>query len=212
MADQPSGMIIDNGVILTVGVQSGYDRVACVIPLCADDSIPPVSGCQSALEGWGASIRDSFLACMSSLAFLRFVQAEGMIDGMIPYREDYAPTDFPGTRGATIMPSQVTGLCVFYEDPADAVVGARMRVGKNFIPGLCADDIAQDFLVPDLVTAIAGFATAMQAGFAGSIGSHTFYRVLAGDVRSPAGTPIKRVITAQARGYVCTQKRRLIPR
>ena len=104
----------DAGVIVTIGLVVNADRVACVFPLANDAGLPPETLCSDAVVSFNTSCRTSFLAGMSSDAHIAYAQGEGMVDGKIPYREDYAAGAHPGAIATHAMPNNVTGLGIYY--------------------------------------------------------------------------------------------------
>ena len=208
---QPSGMMNDSGVIVTIGIQNVLDRCAIVLPLGTSATFDKVLGCQQVCTGIFDTIMPLLLACISENSYVTFIAAEGMVDGVIPHRNDYIPTDNPGTRSGVPMPSQVAGLLAFYEDPDDATPGSRMRVGKNFLPGISTNDVEGDHLDDALLSAMQALSEALVSGFMDSA-SNEWYRVLAAPKPRTPGTALKRIAAHNERGYVCTQRRRLIPR
>lgn len=214
MAVQPTGMKNDDGVIVTIGIETGTDRCAIVLPLATDvTSIGPEVICADAIGAVVVSVFPLLVPCLSSTANIRFVAGEGMIDDRVPYRIDYSVSDHPGTGGDDPIPSQAAGLIVFYEDPEDNTGGGRMLCGKNFIPGLPNDEVVAANVISTMVTKLNTLAALLQTGFpTGTVSGQNWYRVLATPKPRTSGTIVKRTITSMARGYVCTQKRRLIPR
>jgi len=214
MAVQPAGMLNDYGVILTIGVVNYADRSAIVIPLGTDDTaILDSERCYDVVASFLAQVMSSFTPILGNTAYVSFLQAEGMIDGMTPYREDYAAATYDGTGGSPALPSNVTGLIAYYEDPDDSPTGERVRVGKNFIPAVPSSLISGDIIDPTLVAAYLTFGDLLQEGFDSTAGSgYKYYRVLATPTDRTAGSPLIRTINARPRGYVCTQRRRLTPR
>jgi len=214
MSNQPAGMTNDYGVILTIGVVNYADRSAIVIPLGTDaTSITDYERCYDAVASFLAQCMSSFTPMLANTAYVSFIQAEGMVDGMTPYREDYAAATYDGTGGSPGLPSNVTGLIAFYEDPDDAPTAERVRVGKNFIPAVPSSLISGDIIDPTLVAAYLTFGDLLQEGFDSTAApGYKFYRVLATPGDRIANEPLIRTIAARPRGYVCTQRRRLTPR
>jgi hypothetical protein len=207
-------MVNDNGVIVTVGIVCNGDRCAIVFPLAApSNSMTPDQLCKDACINWIAAQVSGLQALLANTAYISFIAGEGMVDGLVPYRADFDPTTYPGLGTTDIMPSNVNGLLAFYEDPADmGPPGQRMRVGKTFIPGVPRDQVVGDRFQVSWVGSAQALADQLQGGFASSGDpSVNWYRILAAGPRAP-GTPVRRVITDLARGYIVTQRRRLIPR
>jgi len=204
----------DNGVVLTVGIVSNSDRCCIVLPIATDNtSLDDVTRCKDAVTSFAAIIAQ-LQACISSDAYISFIQGEGMTDGMIPNRQDFTITTYLGTRDAPAAPSQVAALIIFYRDPAHALTGERMKIGKNFIPGLAQNDLSGDHVVAGLGANLQTFADTLQNGFnsSGGGGSQKWYRYLNTPVPRTTGTHLKAVTGQTQRGYVATQRRRLVPR
>jgi len=212
MAQQPTGMTSDNGVIVTLGLSVNGDRCAIVFPMVTDIApTVPEHLCFNAVEAIRDGILDDLLAQLSSSdVFATFCQGEGMDDGKVPFREDYAAADHPGTRSGDAVPSQVAALMFFYADQEDLDPGQRIREAKNFIPGITSDVMSGNIIGSGVPAALGDIATTLQAGVTG--GGSTYYRVLAAPRPRGTAQAIKRIITGNCRGYVVTQRRRLIPR
>lgn len=201
----------DNGVILTVGILSGVDRTEMVFPVAAAGAVQdPNDLCLNCLNAFTTGlVFAKFLDCISSDAQVTYVQAEGMVDGKVPARKAYAAGAQLGTRPTGVMSSQVASLLIWYEEAADAVTGERIRVGKNFLPGLSEDDITGDIISLTLQGFILTFMDNMAQGFVALVPAGTFYRGLAAN-NSPAGN-VRRIGRYGVRDYVGTQRRRLTP-
>ncbi len=212
--EQPAGMQNTNGCIVTVGIRTPQDRAAIVLPVATDnDSAGARQLCAACGDAVEESLLDLICACIGASAYVTFVQAEGMVDGMIPVRADYGILDHPGTRTGPGECSQIAGLMMYYALPEDLPLNHRMVVSKNFLPGLSDTDVSGDYIADDVVTAMEAFLAAVTMGFAGTTFPEvTFYRVMSAPrVRTP-GTQLVRVGLTLARKYVGTQRRRLIPR
>jgi hypothetical protein len=214
MSDQPVVQAQD-GVILTIGFVSGTDREAIVLPMASDASFdkPSRDQCQDAVLMAQASLLPLIQACMSPSAYIAFVQAEGMIDGFIPARSEYASSDFQGMLGGDLAPSNVTGLIVFYGDQDDLPPLSKTRSGRNFMPCVPKDMLNEDIIQPDLKTAYQALVTALIDGLPSvADSSNKWYRYMAAANPRTVDTNVIRVDAGAVRGYVCTQRRRLIPR
>lgn len=201
------------GVILTVGITAQSNRCALVFPVGTDAGIlSDIITCSLALKAFRTNVLPALCDCFGSEGDVRFINAEGMKDGMIPYREDYDPATFTGTRGGGGLPASCGLLISFYEDPADVVAGHRMRVGHNTIPAQAPDDWPDGYAVGALVDAGNTLANLLVGGWAfdPAVGSEKWYRYLAAPART-AGTSVRRIVGGTTRGYVGTQRRRLIP-
>lgn len=205
-------MTSDKGVILTVGILAGADRTAVVMPLATDDGgLDPTTICEDAVEAFVSTCVPQLLACISIDAQVTSVSAEGMMDGTVPFRVDFAPGTAVGTRDNPLMPANVSSLGTFYGDPADIGPGLRMRASHIFIPGLSMADVTVDKIVSTLESAIEAFITTLLNGFTTNLGGGKWYRVLAKSASTSIVQGLKRLISAIARLYVATQRRRLLP-
>jgi len=210
---QPSGLTSDHGCILTIGVVSESERSTMVIPFCTESSVlDDTNRCYDLVVSFDGSSLSDFQACMSSSAYVSFISAEGMKDGSVPFRLDYPPTDKVGSRAANCQSNQIAGLIAYYEDPADATPGQRMRVAKTFVPGLSVADFSTGAMILALQTALQTVGDNTIAGFASlNDGSSNWYRVLAAPKPRNTTNPVRRTVTAIGRGYTGTQRRRLLP-
>lgn len=204
----------DSGVILTVGIRTPQDRAAIVLPLSTNDSSLDARGlCTNAALAFESECIPLLVAGLGASAYITFLQAVGMVDGFIPARTDYGPLDHPGTRTGPGECSQIAALCIYYALPSDLPANGRMRVAKNFIPGLSDTDVQGDYIAAAVQTALDTFLEKICNGFADtSTPSSTWYRVLATPTSRAAGQVVTRVGLAMTRLYVGTQRRRLIPR
>jgi hypothetical protein len=213
MPVQPAGMSSDFGVILTIGFDTASDRSAIVMPFCTPSTIvSPTTMCQDLVSSFQDASMADLLDCVSSSASLVYIQAEGMVDGRIPYRTGFQFGVNPGTRGGDTLPSQVTALLTYYCEPADLTSGARMKVAKNFIPFIAADDVSFDTVSSDLVGNMLTFGQLCLTGFPSSVDpSKNWFRVLAA-VKPRVVVDVTRCASVEPRSYVATQRRRLKPR
>jgi hypothetical protein len=208
----PHPPLIDKGVILTVGVVSGSDRTAVVMPLITDDAgLIAATRCTDAVAAFIAGPLATFAGILASNAYVAFVQAEGMIDGEVPARIDFAPAEWPGGQASVAMPNNVAGLTVFYGDPADLPGDAREPVGKTFWPAVPVGEVTGDIISPALHTSYSGLATTLKGGFATFAAGGLWYRVASKGGSRAAGTEGVGCISTATRNYVATQRRRLTP-
>lgn len=215
---QPSGMMNDNGAVLTVGIQTSGEQTAIVLPIATETVMDPGDLCTRAVQDFVTGVLPALLDCLSSDAYVRFIQAEGMVDGKVPSRLDFTASDHPGTGAANTAPPQVAALIACYEDPADATPGARMRVGKTFLPGISTAMITEGNINGPEITLLLILTGELLGGWTNSVsGGGHWYRVLAtpftpGPPRTrPGGVGLKRCLTIVPRGYTATQRRRLLP-
>lgn len=212
-AVQPTPLKKAKCVKLVVGVVSQGDLQEVVMPLASNDNtLTYDTMCQDAVNAFIASgPLTLFKGCMGSGAFVRFISAEMLILGGIPYRLDFGSTVHPGTLGTTPMPSSVAGLMVYYAEGADLLTTERMRVGKTFMPGVPMSHVTGDFIDGTLKTAYEGLAQTLLTGFITIAAGGNWYRVLSGDVQQIDPTNLIRSSTAIVRNYVATQRRRMVP-
>jgi len=202
------------GCVLTVGFVVNNDRSACVFPMCnPGGGIDRVKFCSDLVEAFNTSALPGLLGLLSSDCQVTFVQADGMVDGYIPFRNDSTSTENFGTLTAGTTPDQAAGLIAWYVDPADIISGHKIRVAHNFIPGVPADQVVSNAVQTAWLTAALAFATTMQNGFPAFAMSGTWSRYLKAPKKplNVIGTNVLRVSTAVIRGYVGTQRRRLLP-
>lgn len=200
------------GVALTVGIMSGVDRTAIVLPLGLDADPEANTICSDAVQSFLAAVTPDLQAVLSTDNYISFIQADGMQDGRVPYRQDFAPSDLPGGRGHGSVSSQVAALMYFYRDEDTAPANSRVRIAKNFIPGLCPADVVGDLIVADLFTAIQTLATLLQNGFPSIANSgKNWYRYLAIPKTRTTDVHLIPTFVCGVRNYVGTQRRRLIP-
>lgn len=210
---QPSGMTSAKGVILTIGIRSHGDRCAMVLPMVADTaSADDKQLCEDACESADANLMASIVACLSESAYVSFIEAQGMMDGLVPHRIDYGPADNPGTGTAGAEPSQIGGLLIFYADPEDINEGNRIRVGKTTVPGIPDDDVVNGVVDSGLAGYLDSLAQVLSEGYTNSgSGGGKWYRVCsAPDIRT-FPQDIIRTGKYLSRGYLGTQRRRITP-
>lgn len=204
----------DTGAILTIGCLCNGERLSIVEPYGLDDASADLSTfVKDLIDSWVAANMVNFLACCSQDLAIVFLSGEGMRDGRIPYRTDYAVTAHKGTISSAALPTSVCGLISYYCDPADVVPGHRLGVAKTFFPGLPdaavtgqAVSSAQQLLYGNYASVVIGsFAS---VAFSGS----NWWRMLSAPKPRSVSTQIPRIEVKVARGYVATQKRRLVPR
>lgn len=225
MGTQPSNMPNTKGVHLTIGVVVNGDRMSMVMcEVCDASGLDKVNTCEDAVTSALSTLLPILLPCLAPGAYISYVQAEGMVDGMVPYRLDFGPTEHPGTgTSGDTMPSQVAGLLIFYGDPDDAVEGDRMKFAKTFVPGLPKADVSGDIVNSPTSSALVSLANMLQEGFVSSaFPPSKWWRVIAppripatppktGTVPAPDGTYVIRTRTSLARFYLATQRRRQLP-
>lgn len=225
-----TGNTNDNGVILSAGLLVNGDRCVMVMPLLYDGTMDPVTGCVDAVAGFVSVPMAALIACLSSDAELTYVQAEGMVDGVVPYRTNFEAGSTPGTLSAGAMSSQVGALLDFYADPADLGPGDKMAVARNTIPGIPKAEVAGDTISGVLKLLVEAFGATLQPGFLSSISPpNVWQRCLSVPVTvtpnplyppgrpknfytRPAGQNVRRTVNYSCPGYVATIRKRLTPR
>lgn len=210
--EQPA-VPIDKGMILSIGIIANADRMQIVMPMLSDASTIFAAGIQASdLCKTAETLLIPLLqACMSSDASITFLSAEGMADGIIPARFDYGIATYPGTLDAGALPDNVGGMMVWYEDPRDAIADARARSCRNTVPGVPKSEYIGGAVSNVVQAALLAAATALQNGLESYTDApQCWYRALSRLPRDSSAT-ILRTWNATARGYVGTQRRRLVP-
>jgi len=215
--DQPA-MTTEYGAILTVGMKVHGDRVAIVIPIGTDAEPTNVDTlCNDLVEQFNSECMDTLTPCLSEDTQVCFLNAEHMEKNVLPSRMDLGGAEaIMGEAEGNAASCGTTGLCIFYGNPDDVPAPGRLRIGKMFIPGVPAGLITGDRVAGSLQAAYQAFADLLLEGFECGLSQSTkYYRVLAYPRPQPvrgAGDSLKRCEQALARGYVATQRRRMIPR
>jgi hypothetical protein len=168
--------------------------------------------CQQAFLDFKSTIVPLIADCISSDAQITAISVEGMINGKVPYANQFnTPVD--GTRGAGCVPNQVAALLSWYQDTEDTGPGVRESVAKNSIPGVCKTDVTIDTVETSLFTAMATLALDLQDGWTNTVtGDKKWYRVLKRPKNRTTTEKLDRIRAIAPRGYVVTQRRRLTPR
>lgn len=205
-----------SGVVVTIGIMAAGDRTAIVIPLATPtEEIDNKDLCFKACDAVESSLYGYLLDCICTQAYIRYIQAEAMMNGKVPFRKGYGTTEYPGTRTGVVMPSNVAGLALFYSyKEEDDPPTKRTRVAKTFLPGLSATDVDGDVMVSALRGKITLFANALIDGIADSGSpSNIWHRALAVPRPRPTDpqTALGRIASAVVPNNVATQRRRLIP-
>ncbi len=212
MAEQP---IVHNtlGCILTVGVVSEGDRMAMVMPfVCPSVVLNAIDRANDLVASFIASQIAGLTAQMAETSYISFLNAEGMTDGTVPFRHDFAPTAHNGAVTGSAVSSQTAPLISFYEDPADVVPGKRIGVAKTFFCGFPVSGATGDNLEGANAGAILTVFETYVNGFAslGDAGTN-WYRVLSAPKPRTPGTNCKRIVLTVVRGRFGTQRRRMFP-
>ena len=125
---QPSGFSNDAGVILSIGMVGGANRMEMVVPLFINTLLDDKDAmCEDAVNSFVNAVIGDLQDCMSSDAYISYLAAEGMRDGLIPFRADYASTTYAGSGDAGLIPPTVACLATFYAASTDLPSGGRMR-------------------------------------------------------------------------------------
>lgn len=214
MAEQPSGMTNNSGVVLTIGMFANGEAFEIVLPMATPSTILDATNfCSDCVGSFENSPLPDLLACISVSTSVVFIAGEGMVNGFIPFRDTFTIGTTPGTRGTGAAATSVAGLGVLYEDPKDEPAGERMRIAKSFFSGIATADVDGNQIVSQLNANILVFMQDCQTGWPSVLdGTSNWYRVLASPKPRTPGTAIKRTLVAEARSNVYTQKRRLLPR
>lgn len=220
MATEQPQVMNNQGVVLTVGILAASERTAIVLPMFTESTtLDDINRCTDAVNSFVTSALPGLLDLLCTDGGCSFVQGEGMVDGTVPYRTDFASDEQVGTQTPPALTGNTSALAVFYCDPADVGPSGRMTVAKNFIPGLPVSNVTLDRLNDFAISAVADWANSLVAGYASVIDSGSkWYRglkapfvIVGGKKTRPRSTPIQRTILAECRGYLSTQRRRFVP-
>jgi len=220
--DQPTTLTMGLGFMSTIGIVVNNDRCAIVSPMAYEGTATDENALAASLnDAIVAGILPQLLPLLSSDAYVSYVQAEGMWHLHVPDRVDFAPTDQPGTGSSGAMPSTVGGLLYFIMDARDAgFTRKKIAQGKNFIPGIPRSEVTGDKISTTWQNLGTAFTNQMQKGINAAVvePSLKWWRMLAKPTSPPfpdpvtEATAISRVFANGSRGYVVTQRRRVIPR
>ena len=211
----------DNGVIVTLGFQIGDQSVAIVLPMGepAGLSTEPqqTNNAVNAVLGW-ATVGTDLMSYLSPGCYLSYIQGDGMVDGYIPARYEFAPATHPGTGTGNPVPQQVSALITGYDDTGFSV--AALRRCHTYLPGLPQAAFTAEILNPTLQYNLETlFNKLIFIGVSEDTNSTVWFRYLAapyvvvsGKRTRPSGTNIRRIGAFDCRSYAATQKRRLLPR
>lgn len=206
----------DTGVVVTLGIITAGDRCALVIPMATPATdLENDTLCASAADAVISGLMLYLTNCLVTSAYVRYINAEAMMNGKVPYRGTFGSTEYPGARTGVALPSNVAALGLFYSyKEQDDPPTQRTRVGKMFLPGISATDVEGDLVKSTLKGEIATLLQAMVDGFDDSqTPTHKWYRALA--VPRPRPTDpeaaLARISKTIVPGTVATQRRRLLP-
>jgi len=148
---------IVHGCILSIDMLVENDYCQLVIPMIAGVAGGTPSNYDrlsyNCVQAFKAKLTD-FLAQLSEKAYVIGIGAEAMINGRIPYRENYTgDTTHQGSRGGAVdvEPSSVGVVVDFYCATGDVATGTRTAVAHNTIPGIPEDDTGGNILTDALV-------------------------------------------------------------
>jgi hypothetical protein len=187
--------------------------MAVVLPLFTDkpDATPDWLS-KDAVDTVDSVLVPDLRPCLSVDAYIAFISAEGMQDGVVPHRQDYSPTTYTGASTGHACPNNVTQLLVFYQEPLDIVGHARMRVAKTNLPALSIEQLDGGQINPTQVGFLQTVADHLQRGMVSdSDVGYYWYRGLAMPKPRNVSHNILRCTAQTVRGYVATQRRRLVP-
>jgi hypothetical protein len=201
------------GAVLTVGIVNNQDRTAIVLPVfTSSTTLNRNDFCADAVNSFTATVLGGLLTLMSSDANVSFVSAEGMQDGYPPFRTDYGLTDQVGTQPANTLPSSCGTLIAFYQETADIIGTARIRVAKTTVPGLSQANFDGENITTGQSTSALTWGNALQNGWPSVLSSSdNWYRGLAMPLPRATATEVGRINLVVVRGYVGTQRRRNTP-
>lgn len=204
----------DQGIILTIGVVCGGNRMQMVLPIATNDTSSGL-GLQLANDAIDSAIAGLFpalVACMSSSAYISFINAEGMQDGVVPSRTDFDPTAHPGTADPVALPDSQAGLVTFYGDPSSYEPGARIHTARTFVPGIPLSGWTGTTIETGELGLLDTFGGTCQNGWA-SIATPSSHWQRYMNTVTPRGPSVelKKVANWTARGWVGTQRKRIIP-
>lgn len=202
------------GAVLTIGVNTNGNRAAIVLPVFTTDiTLGKVNLCDDAVNSAVTTLVPLMVIVMVATDYISFVQADGMKDGYIPSRQDFAPGANPGLVTGQSLPSQTSVLLSMYEEPDDSIAGKRMRVAKTFMPSVPAGYMTNGQLDPTHVANYDSIVSMFGAGWPGvNDVTKQWFRGLS--VPKPRSTTaqVPRIRSGETRQYVGTQRRRLVPK
>lgn len=147
---------IQHGAILTIDMLCETDYCQVVIPMvCGVSGGSPSNSermCYNLVQAFKGQLTD-FLAQLSEKAYVTGIGAEAMLNGYVPYRENYVQTTtYQGTRGGAtdVEPSAIGVVVDFYYSASDVSVGDRTAVSHNTIPGIPEGDTGGNVIVDAL--------------------------------------------------------------
>jgi len=216
-----STTVNDAGVILSVDIQSEGSFGQIVIPLAnqAGEAINKERFCRNAVFAFVNDARDKLLDCMSVNASIIGVGATGMVNGMVPYRENYAVDAFPGTNepGEDVEPSSISVIALYYPNMEDyGPIGTfRLRSGRNYIFGVPETETGGNVITSGMKALVEEFAEAFITGIVyddtGEGGENITWNRVVNAVRGAAGQTIYFASSFVVKSIVGSVSRRLRP-
>jgi hypothetical protein len=218
----------DLGAIVTLGMVISGERAAMVFPMgCPEFGSDGDQLCASAVTAFDESFVDLICACIATDCYVDFIQADGMVDGNIPSRLVYSPTDKPGLYPGNAGAQQVAALITMYKTGHGDASTDRQRMAHNFLPGIASSRWSGGVLDSGTVTTIhAAFNALLFTGVTDSGRGETWFRYLStpftvvanpdpppATIKTrPGGKHLEKIGAWDIRRYPATQKRRLLPR
>lgn len=211
-------MTSEKGVLVTVGIVSGSNRAALVIPLATTAEVATGNDiCQLAVEAVEEStFMTHLLACLSEDSYVAFIQAHGQDNAKIPYRTDFSADTLPGTGAAGVMPTSVGILITFYAEPGDLAENDRLRHSRMIIPGIPSAFMTAGMLSTAGQAAGLLVAQDLVGGFVKTgDAAPVWYRVMGVPASVPKGgmpnTPLIRIQEGHVRIYFGHSTQRIRP-
>lgn len=158
-------MLLKNtdGVALQVELMVEEAYCSIVLPLAAEEGtiLHEERMCYNAVQSFVAGCQTEFLACLSTHTRLLGYRAEAMVNGNIPFSQQY-PLG-AGPIGTFVgdddpEPSSIGAIIDWYFDPDDVAAGSRTVVSHNTIPGIDQAGTDGNYLTSTLITALRTFA------------------------------------------------------
>ena len=204
----------DQGIILSVGIVCGNNRTQIVLPMGVNDTtiLGPTTLAVDCIESAITHLIPKITACMGSDAYISFLNGEGMNDGILPSRVDFGATAHPGTISPPSMPDSTCSLITFYGDPASYEPGARIHTARTFLPGLPTSAWDGTSISGAQITVLEDLGLALQNGWdsSGSTGA-TWQRFMNAPRPRGPSVELKKIANWVSRGWVGTQRRRMLP-
>jgi hypothetical protein len=201
----------DDGIIISVGLVVAGERCAIVLPMVkASGDVDPDNAAAACVKAIGVGFVPDLCAFLSDQAYVSHVAGEGMINGGIPARLDYGSTDHPGQVDAEPLPQQVSILVTTYKTSSGSF-GDRQKVGHQYLPGFPVSTLVGGALPAPTISNIEDlFQNLIEYGYDDVDTTTNWRRYFAVPDRSTSAA-MPKIGAYACRGYVGTQKRRLLP-